>query len=147
MSTEKLEAMLSYLDDAGRNGNTASVELVLGNGQIMTIKAGGSGIHSGPVFPPFENYEVILDRTPPRFWSKYTDKAGMVYAHIPRLLLTHHITRRGGVSQMSQECHLSHPMVIMNLQIEVPAEYEKIVMLLMREIKDAHLISSKALLR
>lgn len=87
----------AWIDLHGVNGRTAEVEYRLGSGQLMSMAAGGTGVHASPVRPPFTLYEVLFDADPPRFWSRYTDSAGMVYAYVPRVLITHYVVRNGGI--------------------------------------------------
>jgi hypothetical protein len=91
--------IFKYLDLHGSQRATSEVQLGLVNGQNMSIAAGGRGVKSAPLGPPFLTYEVTLDHDPPRFWNKYTDDVGLLYAFIPRLLISHHITRHGGIDQ------------------------------------------------
>ena len=90
----------TWIDLHGINGCTAEVEYRLGTGQMMSMSAGGSGVHASPG-PSYPDYEVIFDADPPRFWRKYTDDAGMVYAFVPRTLLTHYVVRNGGIEWRS----------------------------------------------
>lgn len=87
----------AWMDLHGVNGRTAEVEYRLGSGQLMSMAAGGSGVHCAPERPPYSLYEVLFDADPPRFWRRYTDSAGMVYAHVPRILITHYVVRSGGI--------------------------------------------------
>ena len=135
-------SMFNYLDTEGVEGKTASAEIVLNNGEIMTIRAGGSGTHSWPASPPYESYEVLMDHPPERFWKRYTDSAGMTYAQVPRLLVAHHITRHGGIAQISQRCKKEHRVVLCKVSVLMPEEYEKMFRVLIGGIKDAHMIST-----
>lgn len=92
----------SWIDMHGVHGRTAEVEYRLGTGQMMSLAAGGSGVKSSPGSPPFLTYEVIFSEDPPRFWRRYTDSAGMVYANVPRTLLTHYVVRSGGILWRSE---------------------------------------------
>lgn len=94
--------LFEHLDQHGIDGAIAAVDMVLANGQQMCVSAGGPGVHCAPDFPPFHAYEVIFDQDPPHFWTRYTDQTGLVYAHVPRLLIAHHITRAGGVREASR---------------------------------------------
>ena len=70
---------------------------MLGNTEQLTVRCGGPGTHSWPAAPPFESYEVLTAGDPPRFWQRYGDRGGVVFARVPRLLVAHHITRSGGI--------------------------------------------------
>lgn len=105
--TTQLGSLFIFLEMEGIDERTASAELVLGNGNIMTVRAGGPGIHSEPSCSPFVDYEVLLDHEPSRFWTRYSaDDVSVLYAHVPWLLLAHHVTRRGGIVQLSGESYL-----------------------------------------
>jgi hypothetical protein len=135
-------SMFSYLDHEGTDGKTASAEIVLTNGEIMTIRAGGANTHCYPAFPPYESYEVLMDHAPERFWRRYTDSVGMLYADVPRLLVAHHITRHGGIEQITQNSRREHHVVLCKLSVFMPEEYEKMFRVLIGGIKDAHMIST-----
>lgn len=138
----QLGTMFTYLDAEGVSGRTASAELVLGNSEIMTVRAGGPGVHSGPFCSPFTDYEVLLDHEPARFWTQYTDAVGMVYAHVPRLLLAHHVIRHGGISQMSTWSRPAAARAFVDMHVEVPRECEQMVFAMLGRIKDVHLVST-----
>ena len=89
--------IFKHLDVHGSERETAEAQLGLVNGQNMSIAAGGHRVNSSPDHPPFLMYEVTLDHDPPRFWSRYTDDVGLLFAHVPRLLISHHIIRHGGI--------------------------------------------------
>ena len=92
----------AWIDLHGVGGRTAEVEYRLGTGQLMSMAAGGSGVNSSPARPPFAAYEVLFSEDPPRFWRRYTDEAEMVYACVPRMLLTHYVVRSGGIQWRSE---------------------------------------------
>ena len=95
---EPITAAFDFIDAEGGTAIAAEVELFLGNGQCMTIKAGGSVSTALPLVAPFTHYEVVLDHDPPRFWHRFAgDKERLVYAKVPRLLIAHHAVRHGGV--------------------------------------------------
>ena len=131
-----------YLDSAGTEKRAAQVHVEMGNHQCLTVSAGGSGLRSGPAFAPYSSYEVILDHEPARFWTKYTDSAGMVYAHVPKLLLTHHITRHGGIDSII--CELARPKAraTMEMRIEVPRDEVGLLQAFVDSLDCAHVMSS-----
>lgn len=94
--------LFEHLDQHGVDGAIASVDMVLANGQQMCVSAGGPGIQCYPALPPFHAYEVYFAEDPPRFWHQYADDALLVFANVPRLLITHHITRAGGIREASR---------------------------------------------
>ena len=96
-----------WMDLAGAEGVTAEVEYGLVNGQTMTVAAGGR-THSSPAAPPFVTYEVGLVHDPPRFWKRFTDDVGLIYACVPRLLISHYVVRSGGIRW--SERHTSYPL-------------------------------------
>jgi hypothetical protein len=93
-----------YIDAEGSPAVSAEAELYLGNGQSMTIRAGGALPSSAPVVAPFTHYEVILDHDPPRFWKRFSEEGDLlVYDCVPRLHIAHHAVRHGGVVSLSME--------------------------------------------
>jgi len=86
-----------WMDLAGVDGVTAEVEYGLISGHMMSVMAGGPGMHSTPDRPPFTAYEVGFSGDTPRFWRRYTDDVGIIYAHVPRLLISHLVVRSGGI--------------------------------------------------
>jgi len=109
--------MFRFLDEAGTDGKTAAAHVVLGNDEQITVRAGGPGIHSWPASGPYEQYEVLTDGVTPRFWHRYGDAAGVLYAKVPRLLVTHHIIRCGGVRDLF--CETSTRKVLQDVDIRI----------------------------
>lgn len=147
----KMDAMFDYLDQFGSQSVTATVEVVLRNGLIMTVKAGGPGTGSRPTFAPFEAYEVLTDHEPPRFWSKFSDDGAdwSVYHQVPRLLVAHHITRHGGVAELvvtadHSDTRAPRParQVTVTMSLTVDEDYARAVREAVEKVASAHLISS-----
>jgi hypothetical protein len=107
---EVLHQTFDWFDEVARDGKTAQAHMMLRKGQALSISAGGPGIHSWPASPPYEGYEVILDHDPPRFWTRYTDAGGVVYANVPKLLITHHVVRHGGLRWIEHETCIRTPL-------------------------------------
>lgn len=105
--SSRLQQGFDFIDQAGVDGATGEVLLRLGNGEMLTVRAGGQGVRSWPLEPCFQEYEVLLDHEPPRFWTRYTDAKGLLFSRVPKLLVTHHITRHGGIVEM--ECERKVP--------------------------------------
>lgn len=102
----QLSDVFAYLDFHGTQRRTAEVFLELDNAEHLTVRAGGAGVHSQPAGGPgpYACYEVLLDHEPARFWTKYGhEDGGTLYAAVPRLLVAHHIVRRGGIERASAE--------------------------------------------
>lgn len=137
-------SIYDYLDSVGTSKQAAQVHVQMGNHQCITVSAGGSGLRSWPAFSPFASYEIILDHEPARFWTRYTDSARMVYACVPRLLVTHHIIRHGGVYQLITEPCSVRPRSTMEMRIEVPTEEVGLVQAFVDSMKSAHVMSSHA---
>lgn len=95
--TDRIAEVFEHLDSAGGPVVVAEAILSLGNGTEMTVRAGGLGDLSSPARPPFSSYEVFLDHDPARFWRRYTDDDQLLYRHVPRMLVTHHVVRHGGI--------------------------------------------------
>lgn len=110
---------LDWLDENGTEGKTATAHLVLGNEDQITINAGGPGIHARPAVGPFESYEVLTSGEPPRFWHKYGDTGGVVFARVPRLLIAHHVARSGGITDMTFEASRREEQQLLNLKMMV----------------------------
>src|SRR5580765_6959433 len=96
----RVPELFAYLDLKGARWTLAEAEIELGSGESLTVRAGGGLVTSQPTGPPFVNYEVMAEAEPPKYWVPYSDLDGLVYAHVPRLLVTHLITRRGGIIKM-----------------------------------------------
>lgn len=94
--------LFEHLDRHGVDGAIAAVDMVLANGQQMCVSAGGPGVQCFPAHPPFQKYEVLFSEDPPRFWHQYADDDLLIFANVPRLLITHHITRAGGIREASR---------------------------------------------
>ena len=141
-----IEAIYNYLDATGTSKRAAQVHVQMGNHQCITVTAGGSGKHSWPAFSPYQSYEVILDHEPARFWTKYTDSAGLVYSCVPKLLVTHHIIRHGGaLSIITERCNNLRSCSIMEMRIEVPDDEIGLVEAFVTSLRDAKVMSSRAL--
>jgi hypothetical protein len=124
----QIEKAFDFIDHAGRGGGTGEVLVGLGNTEWLTIRAGGPGIHSWPAEPRFQQYEVLLDHDPPRFWTKYSDNGTTLYAKVPKLLLTHHITRHGGIQVMECERTMRKKLKLFRVEMLLP-ETEKVAAL------------------
>lgn len=101
-----LASIFSYIDLYGSRRRTAEVFIETVSGEHLTVRAGGVGVRSLPAGRPgpFEGYEVLVDHDPPRFWRRYSDESGgSLYAEVPRLLISHHIIRRGGIARVDWE--------------------------------------------
>lgn len=95
-----------YIDAEGSPAVSAEAELYLGNGQCMTIRAGGALASSAPIVAPFTHYEVILDHEPARFWKRFSEDGDqLLYERVPRLHVAHHAVRHGGVVSSVMERH------------------------------------------
>ena len=96
------EWLFDFIDAKASPESIAEVEIRLGDGGMVTVRAGGPGKLHAPGRRPFTAYEVHIDHDVARFWSKYSQEEGTcVYAQVPRLLLAHHITRHGGIQNAS----------------------------------------------
>jgi hypothetical protein len=108
----RMSIAFAYLDLYGSPRRTAEAAIELNTGESMTVRAGGAGVRACPagVCGPYTAYEVMLDHEPPRFWTRYgSDPNGIVFAQVPGLLITHYITRRGGISRIS--CGIKVPVL------------------------------------
>jgi len=102
----ELTDVFRYLDLHGSARCTAEVVIELDNTECLTVRAGGAGTLSLPAGGPgpYTCYEVLLDHEPARFWTKYGhEDSGVLYAAVPRLLVAHHVVRRGGIERVALE--------------------------------------------
>lgn len=97
----RLLSAFEFIDEQGGPLVVAHVELNLGNGESMTISAGGGLVTASPPAAPFTHYEVVLDHEPARFWRRFTDDDRLLYSNVPQLLIAHHIIRHGGLITMT----------------------------------------------
>lgn len=135
--------LFEHLDQHGIDGAIAEVELQLRNGQHMTVGAGGPGKHYAPALPPFASYEVILDHDAPRFWNRFTDDVGLVFANVPRLLIAHHITRSGGVLEASRTVRRPRATTPDQMvMVSVPGRLMAKVQRILRDIEGVEVIST-----
>lgn len=102
----RLLTAFQYIDEQGGPVVVARAELMLGNGEAMTISAGGGLVTASPPAAPFTHYEVILDHEPARFWRRFTDDDRLLYSNVPQLLVSHHVIRHGGLISMSTEAQM-----------------------------------------
>lgn len=142
-----ISRVFDYIDLEGTDGRTAEVSMMLVSGDLMTVRAGGHGIHSLPACAPFETYEVLIDHEAPRFWRKYTDAAGILFAHVPRLLIAHHITRQGGIEWMDAEAVVRKPPAsqVLNLRLKMAPEKEHDVLMLLRSLAGVDLLGARVI--
>jgi hypothetical protein len=145
-SSSEIEAIFDRLDTIGRIDRTAQVSMNLANNSMMTLRAGGPGVHSWPPTPPFEDYEVLVTNEPPRFWHKYSDDAISMYDKVPKLLVRHHIIRSGGMYGLDYEQVTRTRVGLMNLKIAVPEDIENtcavLIMETLRSMTGVHMVSS-----
>lgn len=139
----RLQQAFDFIDGAGINGGTGEVSLRLGNKDMMTVRAGGPGVHSWPAEPRFQQYEVLLDHEPPRFWTRYTDVNGMLFSQVPKLLVTHHITRHGGIVEMECERKVRERIGFFRLQMLLPEEGQNAILEAIATVKGVRLTSSE----
>lgn len=140
---DQLRTMFDYLDSAGVNGRTAEAHLVLGNFDQMTVRCGGPGIHSWPAVPPFETFEVLTAGEPPRFWRRYGDTAGVVFAGVPRLLVAHHITKSGGIQGVTLESSVREVRKTLTVRMAVRPGIAESVEAALAAITGVDVISSR----
>lgn len=111
---------LTHLNSEGVDGRTAEAHLTLQSGDQITIRAGGPGIHSMPAAAPFTAYEVLSSSdTEPKYWRKYTDGAGVVFANVPALLIAHYVHRSGGISDYLLEVSTREVTEVLNVRLAI----------------------------
>ena len=139
----QLAAVVSFLDDAGVRGKTAEAQLVLGNEDLITVRAGGPGVRSWPAEAPYSTYEVVTSGEPPRFWHRYTDSAQVVYAYVPRLLIAHHISRSGGIVDMELLAKRRQVQTVLSLKLMVADGADKALGAALRGIEGVRVLSTQ----
>lgn len=134
--------VFDYIDLHGVDGKTAEVSLELVSGDFMTVRAGGPGVRSG-ASAPFGTYEVLVDHDPPRFWHRYTDSTGMVFAYVPRLLIAHHVSRHGaGIANMDAEVVTRTETAVLNIRLAIPPALEGTVLATLAAVTGVSLLGS-----
>ena len=115
--------VFNFIDSQGVGGLTAEVALRLTSGAYLTVRGGGPGVLSSPSAGPFTDYEVMVDHDPPRFWSRYSqDELGSLFAHVPALLIAHHITRHGrGIEAADPALTRREVTATLDLHLTLPA--------------------------
>lgn len=138
--------MFEFMDHSGIGGRTAEAHLVLGNGHQITVRAGG-GVHSSAGVNGHATYEVLMTDDAPRFWRRYTDTAGVVYAYVPRLLVTHYVTRSGGVRDII--CEVAHRprKCLATLRMSLPESMKDSLRAALRGVAEVQLISEEFVLK
>ena len=123
-----IAGVLDWVDRSGTDQLTAEAMLQLGNGSLMSVRAGGMAVHaqSGSVHH-FDSYEVDLDHEPARFWSRYGSDGSIVYAYVPRLLVLHHATRRGGVDYAEMAVRRLERTAVVSLSLQMPYDAQRLV--------------------
>lgn len=139
----RLQHAFDFIDGAGVGGATGEVNLRLGNMDMMTVRAGGSGVHSWPAEPCFQQYEVLLDHEPPRFWTRYTDANGLLFTQVPKLLVTHHITRHGGIVEMECERKIRENIGLFRVEMLLPEKGQSAILEAILRVQGVRLTSSK----
>lgn len=139
----QLPSVFRFLDEAGVQGKTAEAHLLLGNEEQMTLRAGGPGIHSWPASGPYESLEVLMAGDPPRFWSRYGDSGGVVFARVPKLLITHHVARSGGMADVEMETTVREPRKTLTVRMSVLESTHGSLMMVLESMKGVDVISTR----
>jgi hypothetical protein len=141
----RLQQVFDFIDGAGINGGTGEAMIRLRNMDLLTIRAGGPGVHSWPAEPTFQQYEVLLDHEPPRFWNRYTDANGMLFSRVPKLLVTHHVTRHGGIVDMTCERTVRERIGFFKVEMLLPEASQKAILDAVSCVKGVRLTKSEFL--
>lgn len=117
-----ISSVLAWIDSTSTEELTAEATLTLGNGSLMSVRAGGptKAELGAPGVPA--TYEVDLDHEPARFWNRYTSVGTIIYAYVPRLLVTHHVVRRGEVAHQELETMTLVRTSIISMSIALPTK-------------------------
>lgn len=138
-----LNALFSFIDDAGVDGGTGEAVITLGSNVEMTVRAGGPGIQSWPARPAFQQYEVMLDGDVPRFWTRYGDDfGGALFARVPKLLITHHVVRSGGIREAHYERYLRERAGVFKVQMLLSEMQQNAILDAISSVKGVRLMSS-----
>ena len=139
----RLQAAFDFIDGAGVDGGTGVVTVRLGNMYMMTIRAGGPGVHSWPAEPSFQQYEVLMDHEPPRFWTRYSNSTGMLFANVPKLLVAHHVTRHGGIVEMLCDREERERIGFFKVQMLLPEASQRAIIEAISRVQGVRLTSSE----
>jgi hypothetical protein len=138
-----LARMFAHLDAKGVGGTTAVAAVDLCNRDVLTVRAGGPGIHSRPGAGPFDGFEVLLDHEPARFWDRFhEDEEGVLYADVPRLCLAHHIIRRGGIAALIMETQVRTSVAALSVVMTVDPGVESVVLETLSHLDGVQLVGS-----
>lgn len=141
----QLERLFAHLDLYGSRRRTAEATIRLNNTECLTVRAGGGGVGSAPAGTtgPYTAYEVLLDHEPPRFWRAYSSQQyGVLYRGVPRLLVAHHIVRRGGIATIDYE--VKEPASgVFSMQVEGTKDAGERLWKALQLVPDVRLIGSE----
>lgn len=126
---EDIVGVLDWVDRAGGAELTAEATLQLNNGALMSVRGGGPTVHAQAGIPDgFDSYEVDLDHEPARFWSRYGgSEDSVLYAYVPRLLLLHHVIRRGGIAYVETSVRRLERIAVVSLSLQMPYGAQRLV--------------------
>lgn len=146
-STQHTDVVLlrvfAHLNAEGTEGRTAEAHLTLQSGDQITLRAGGPGIHSTPAAAPFTAYEVLSSSdTEPKFWRRYTDSVGVLYANVPAMLVTHFVHRSGGVTDYLLETSRREVTELVNLKLGATSSARQRIMDFLDAMEDAVVVTA-----
>lgn len=129
----------AHLDLRAEEHVEAQAELELATGQCLTICAGGPAAQAGPAGGPFNDYEVVVDHDPPRFWRRYADSNQLIYSHVPKMLIAHHVIRSGGAKSLSAGIRRMPPDKPLVVVVRVPPTSTASFFRAIKGVEGAHL--------
>jgi hypothetical protein len=139
--------IFDFIDIKGVEGRTAEVALRLNSGGYLTVLGGGVGVLASPAAGPFTDYEVLMDHDPPRFWHRYEDdeELGSRYAHVPALLIAHHIIRNGmGIEDMSPQVSRREVTATLSVRLTCPPAMTAVVMSTLSALSGVNVLATHA---
>ena len=142
-----IAGVLDWVDRSGTNVLTAEATLQLHNGDLMSVRGGGPSVHAqAGQAHHFDSYEVDLDHEPARFWARYSENGSIVYAYVPRLLVLHHVTRRGGVDYAEMAVRRLERTAVVSLSLQMPYDAQRLVRAALEGIPGVSILRSSMVL-
>lgn len=142
-----LSQVFTHMDAVGgaRGGRlTAVANIVMPEGDLVTVRAGGPGVRATYQQGSWVTYEVLISGDPPRFWHRYAaNSTDSIFANVPPLLITHHVTRSGGIAHLELLSQERARTGIMDLRLVVAEGSDVAVRSALALISGAQVLTSR----